>query len=258
MSDGVQYPDLTGRVAVVTGGSRGLGREMVLAFAACGADVVVASRKLASCQELASEVEQRWGRQGVAAAYHAASWTDADALCELVYERLGRCDILVNNAGMSPLYPSLPEVSEDLFDKVVGVNLKGPFRLSSLIGARMAEDAGGSIINVSSIAATRPRAGEVVYAAAKAGVEVMTIGLAQAYGPKVRCNVLRPGPFLTDISKAWDLESFTERARRTFPLGRGGDPSEIVGAALYLASDLSSFTTAAVITVDGGATYQSQ
>jgi NAD(P)-dependent dehydrogenase (short-subunit alcohol dehydrogenase family) len=244
--------DLTGRVAVVTGGSRGLGREMVTAFAEHGADVVIASRKLDACEELAAEVRERTGRRAVGVAFHAGRWADADALADRVYDEFGQCDVLVNNAGMSPLYPSLAEVTEDLFDKVVGVNFKGPFRLSALVGDRMAAAGRGSIINVSSTAAARPGPDALIYAGAKAALDAMTVGLAQAYGPAVRCNVIMPGPFLTDISHAWDMEAFEERARRTIPLGRGGLPHEVVGAALYLASDASSYTTGATIKIDGG------
>jgi NAD(P)-dependent dehydrogenase (short-subunit alcohol dehydrogenase family) len=244
--------DLTGRVAVVTGGSRGLGREMVTAFAEHGADVVIASRKLDACEELAAEVRERTGRRAVGVAFHAGRWADADALADRVYAEFGQCDVLVNNAGMSPLYPSLAEVTEDLFDKVVGVNFKGPFRLSALVGDRMAAAGRGSIINVSSTAAARPGPDALIYAGAKAALDAMTVGLAQAYGPAVRCNVIMPGPFLTDISHAWDMEAFEERARQTIPLGRGGLPHEVVGAALYLASDASSYTTGATIKIDGG------
>lgn len=247
--------DLTGRVAVVTGGSRGLGRAMADAFAAHGADVVVASRKVDACQAAAAEITAATGRQAMGIGYHAARWDDADRLVDAVHERFGRCDVLVNNAGMSPLYPSLVEVSEDLFDKVVGVNFKGPFRLSVLMGERMATGDGGSIIGVSSVAAVQPTPAELAYAAAKAALNAMTLGLARAYGPKVRCNILMPGPFLTDIAKAWDLEQFEVTARRMIPLQRGGQPEEIVGAALYLASDASSYTTGAVIKIDGGLAY---
>ncbi|MDA0299400.1 MAG: glucose 1-dehydrogenase [Actinobacteria bacterium] len=247
--------DLTGRVALVTGGSRGLGREMVLAFAEHGADVLIASRKIEACEELASEVRDRTGRRAVAAAFHAGRWEQADELAGLVYSEFGRCDVLVNNAGMSPLYPSLAEVSEELFDKVVGVNFKGPFRLASLIGTRMAAGDGGSIINVSSIAAVAPTPHELVYAGAKAALDAMTAGMARAFGPKVRCNVIMPGPFLTDISKAWDLEAFDARAKTEIPLQRGGEAHEIVGAALYLASDASSYTSGATIRIDGAMAY---
>ncbi len=242
--------ELTGRVAVVTGGSRGLGREMVLAFAEHGADVVIASRKLANCEAVAEEV-RAMGRRALPIAYHAGSWADADRLADAAYAMFGRVDVLVNNAGMSPLYPSLDAVTEELFDKVIGVNLKGPFRLSSVVGTRMAAGDGGSIINVSSIASQRPSPTEAPYGAAKAGINSLTGSLAAAFGPKVRVNCIVPGPFLTDISKAWDLEAFNARAKGAFALGRGGEPHEIVGAALYLASNASSYTTGALINIDG-------
>jgi NAD(P)-dependent dehydrogenase (short-subunit alcohol dehydrogenase family) len=242
--------ELTGKIAIVTGGSRGLGREMVLAFAERGADVVIASRKFDNCEAVADEV-RALGRRALAVAYHAGSWSDADRLAEAAYAEFGRVDILVNNAGMSPLYPSLQEVSEELFDKVIGVNLKGPFRLSSIVGTRMAGGDGGSIINVSSIASQKPSPAEAPYGAAKAGINSLTLSLAAAFGPKVRVNCIVPGPFLTDISKAWDLDAFNARAKQAFALGRGGEPHEIVGAALYLASGASSYTTGTLINIDG-------
>ena len=242
--------DLSGKVAVVTGGSRGLGREMVLAFATHGADVVIASRKVANCESVANEV-RGLGRRALAVGYHAASWSDADALADVAYNEFGRVDVLVNNAGMSPLYPSLTDVSEELFDKVIGVNLKGPFRLSANIGTRMVADGGGSIINVSSVASHRPSPTEAPYAAAKAGINSLTKSLAAAFGPTVRVNCIVPGPFLTDISKAWDMNTFSEHAKTAYALGRGGEPGEIVGAALYFASDASSYTTGALLDIDG-------
>ncbi|MEM8904199.1 MAG: glucose 1-dehydrogenase [Actinomycetota bacterium] len=244
--------DLSDQVALVTGGSRGLGREMVLAFAEAGADVVIASRKLDACEDLAVEVRERFGRRALPFAAHVARWDDMTALAEASIEHFGRVDVLVNNAGMSPLYPSLGEVTEELWDKVLGVNLKGAFRLSALIGEHMAAGAGGSIINVSSIAGERPTPREVPYGAAKAGLNNLTLGLARAFGPSVRVNCIQAGPFLTDISKAWDMEVFEETARSTIALQRGGAPDEIVGAALYLASAASSFTTGAILRVDGG------
>ena len=247
--------DLTGRVAVVTGGSRGLGRAMVQAFAEHGADGVIASRKVDACEQAAAEVSESTGREAVGVGFHAGRWEDADRLADLVHDRFGRCDVLVNNAGMSPLYGSLSEVSEELFDKVVGVNFKGPFRLSALLGERMAAGEGGSLIHVSSIAAVQPTPNELVYAGAKAALDAVSIGLSRAYAPKVRSNVIMPGPFLTDISKAWDLDAFNEGAKRTIPLQRGGEPHEVVGAALYLASDASSYTTGSVIKIDGGTAF---
>ena len=129
--------DLTGKVAVVTGGSRGLGRSMVKAFAEAGADVVIASRKLDNCETLAKEVEAETGRTAVPVAVHVGHWDECNALVDMVYDRFGKCDVFVNNAGMSPLYADLVSVSEELFDKVVGVNLKGPFRLGVLAGKRI-------------------------------------------------------------------------------------------------------------------------
>jgi NAD(P)-dependent dehydrogenase (short-subunit alcohol dehydrogenase family) len=242
--------DLTGRVALVTGGSRGLGREMVLAMAGVGADVVIASRKLESCEALAEEVAATTGRRAVPVASHLGRWADADALADAAYEAFGRVDVLVNNAGMSPTYPDPASVSEELWDKVLAVNLKGPFRLTALVGTRMAEGDGGSIVNVSSVAARYPLPGVIPYAAAKAGLNAMTLAFARVW-PNVRVNGILPGTFLTDISKAWDREAFAEQAR-SFALKRGGEPHEIVGAALYLASAASSYTTGALLDVDGG------
>jgi NAD(P)-dependent dehydrogenase (short-subunit alcohol dehydrogenase family) len=243
---------LAGRTAVVTGGSRGLGLAMATAFAQAGADVVVASRKLDSCQQAADAIAELTGRRVVPVACHVGHWEELDALVDESYEAFGHVDVLVNNAGMSPLYPSLGAVTEELFDKVIAVNFKAPFRLSARFGERMKADGRGSIINVSSVAAIRPGPAELPYAGAKAALNAITAGFAMALGPEVRVNTIMAGPFLTDISKAWDLDAFETRAQQ-FPLRRGGQPDEIVGAAVYFASDASSFTTGSVLAVDGGA-----
>jgi NAD(P)-dependent dehydrogenase (short-subunit alcohol dehydrogenase family) len=242
--------DLTGRVALVTGGTRGLGRVMVDAFAEAGADVVVSSRKRDACEAVAEEL-RAGGCRASAHACHMADWAAVGELVDTVYDEMGRVDVLVNNAGISPLYPSLTEVSEELWDKTLGVNLKGPFRLTALVGERMAAGDGGSIILVSSTGARRATRSIVPYAAAKAGVDAMAAGFADAYGPKVRVNCLMPGPFATDISRGWDFDSF-DRQARTFASRRIGRPEEIAGAALYLASDASSYTTGSTLVVDGG------
>ena len=244
--------DLSGKTALVTGGSRGLGREIVLAFAHAGADVVIASRKLDSCEQLAKEVRDKTGKKALPIACNVVDWDQVDQLADAAYDHFGKVDILVNNAGMSPLYDNLASVSESLYDKVLGVNLKGPFRLTALIGSRMVEGDGGSVIMVSSMASVRPGKNALPYAAAKAGLNAITIGFAQAYGPKVRVNGIVAGPFLTDIAKAWDMENFEKRAEESIPLGRAGDPHEIVGAALYFASAASSYTTGALLQVAGG------
>ncbi|WP_084654283.1 SDR family NAD(P)-dependent oxidoreductase [Nocardia altamirensis] len=242
---------LTDKVVVVTGGSRGLGKDMVRAFAAAGADVVIASRKLDSCTELADEVEHTHGRRALPVACNVSDWAQCDALVDTVYAEFGRVDVLVNNAGLSPLYPSLDQVTEALFDKVIGVNLKGPFRLSSLIGTRMAAGDGGSIINISSIEATRPAPFALPYAAAKAGLNTLTVGLAQSFGPTVRVNTIQCGAFATDIAKAWPDEMRKQLATLN-ALGRVGEPHEIVGAALFFATDASAFCTGATLALDGG------
>jgi NAD(P)-dependent dehydrogenase (short-subunit alcohol dehydrogenase family) len=244
-------PTLVGKVALVTGGTRGLGRRMVSALAASGADVVVTSRNEAACRDVADQVAKESGRRAFPRPCHLGRWHEISGLVDDVYAELGRVDILVNNAGISPVYTSLDAVSEDLFDKTVAVNLKGPFRLSVLVGTRMAANTGGSIINISSTAAIKPRPGYVPYAAAKAGLVAMSEGLARAFGPTVRSNVVMAGPFLTDITAGWDWDAFNTRVKE-FALGRIGQPEEIVGAVLYLASDAASYTTGAVIRVDGG------
>ncbi|WSF58259.1 glucose 1-dehydrogenase [Streptomyces sp. NBC_01352] len=240
--------DLTGKVALVTGGSRGLGLEMVRAFATAGADVVISSRKQDVCEAAAKEVRDL-GRRALPVAAHVGHWEDLGRLADAAYEAFGTVDVLVNNAGMSPVAPSSADTSEELFDKVIGVNFKGPFRLASLIGRRMAEGDGGSIINVSSSGALMPQPRFGPYAGAKAALNALTTVFALEYGPKVRVNTISAGPFLTDISKAWPEE---KRQSTRSALGRPGRPEEIVSTALYLASDASSYTTGALIRVDGG------
>jgi NAD(P)-dependent dehydrogenase (short-subunit alcohol dehydrogenase family) len=246
--------DLAGKVVLVTGGSRGLGREMVRAFAEHGADVVIASRKLDACIELAGEIEARHGRAALPVSCNVSDWGECDALADAAYERFNRVDVLVNNAGMSPIYPTVDAVTEGLWDKVIGVNLKGPFRLSSGIGTRMAAGEGGSINNISSIAAIRPNAGVLPYAAAKAGLNALTEGFAKALAPRVRVNAVMCGMFRTDIAKAWgDPSAVDELARSTIALQRIGEPEEVVGTALFLASSASSYCTGAIVRLDGGA-----
>lgn len=240
--------DLEGRTALITGGSRGLGREMALAFARAGADVAVSSRKLEACEAVAEEI-RALGRRSLAIAAHAGDWAQIDALVDRVHAAWGRIDILVNNAGMSPVEPSSAATDEALFDKVLAVNFKGPFRLAALVAHRMADGDGGSIINISSLGAISPQPGIIPYAGAKAALNAMTVGMAREFAPKVRVNTISPGMFATDISRHW---SDPEALLRGIPMGRFGAPDEIVGTALYLASDASSYTTGANIAVGGG------
>jgi NAD(P)-dependent dehydrogenase (short-subunit alcohol dehydrogenase family) len=244
--------DLTGKVAVVTGGSRGIGRAIAAALAEAGADVVIASRKLDACEAAAAEIRAATGRRAVPIACHVGRWADCDRLVAESLARLGRLDVLVNNAGMSPLYESLDKVSEELYDKTLAVNLKGPFRLAVLAATHMAGRDGGSIINIGTAGSLVASVNELPYACAKAGLNALTVGLAEAYAPRVRVNAILPGPFRTDVSKAW---APPEGAEVPFvPLGRIGQPEEVAPLAVHLASAASSFTTGAIIRVDGGIT----
>lgn len=244
--------DLTDRVILITGGSRGLGREMAFGAARCGAHVVIASRNLDNCVSTAKEIEAETGRAAMPYQVHVGRWDQLDGLVEATYERFGKVDTLINNAGMSPLYDKLTDVTEKLFDAVVNLNLKGPFRLSALVGERMVAAGRGSIINVSTAGSLRPTPDIIPYAAAKAGLNAMTEALAKAFGPAVRVNTLMAGPFLTDVSKAWHLDAAHQNPFQHLSLERAGDPREIVGAALFLASDASSFTTGSILRADGG------
>jgi NAD(P)-dependent dehydrogenase (short-subunit alcohol dehydrogenase family) len=244
--------DLSGKVAIVTGGSRGLGREMVLGFAEAGATVVIVSRKLGACEAVAEQVRAKFGTPALPLACHVGKWNEIGIMVERVYGTFPQVDILVNNAGLSPLYTRESAVTEELFDKVIDINLKGPFRLTALVGERMA-DAGvaGSIINISSMAAVSPQPKTMPYIAAKAGLNALTVAYARELGPSVRVNAIMCGPFFTDVSRHWDMDAFAEVVK-SHALERGGEPSEITGTALYLASSASSFTTGAVIPVSGG------
>ncbi len=247
-------PDLTDKVAVVTGGSRGIGRAIADAFAAAGADVVIASRKLDNCVAVADDIAARTGRRTLPVATHVGKWDDCDRLADTVLEHFGRCDVLVNNAGMSPLYPDLMSITEEYYDKVASVNLKGPFRLGVRFGSHMAANGGGSIINISTTGSIRPGPRELVYACAKSGLNALTIGLANAFGPKVRSNAILPGAVMTDIADAWPEEMRREAAKT--PLGRAGYADDFRGAALFLASDESAWITGTLLRLDGGACGQ--
>lgn len=250
-----QHFDLSGKVAVITGGTRGLGLAMARAFAEAGAKLVVSSRKTDACEAVAASIRKETGADCIGVACHVGDWDACDALVAAAYAEYGQVDILVNNAGMSPLYENLTSISRELYNKVMDVNLAGPFRLAAVIGERMAAGNGGSIINVSSTSSKMPGAKEIPYGAAKAGLNSLTIGLSYALGPKVRTNCIMPGPFLTDISKAWDMESMEKVFKAKIPRERAGNAEEIVGAALYLASDASSFTNGAILKIDGGMNY---
>lgn len=246
--------DLTGKVALVTGGSRGLGLAMADTFAARGADVAIASRKLDACEAACAALHERHGVRTLPLAYHAGRWDQAERVLARVEEHLGPLDVLVNNAGASPSYHRLTDISEELFDKVFALNLKGPFRMSVLAAERM-QQAGrrGSILFVSSASSMMPALEELPYAMAKSALHNLSGTLVRTY-PGVRFNVIVPGAFNTDVSKAW-TDEMRQVVARQVPLGRAGNPDEIVTTALYLASNASSYTNGAVIKVDGGLAF---
>ncbi len=239
--------DFTGKVALVTGGSRGIGYEMVKALAQRGADVIIASRKLDNCEKVADEV-RALGRRALAISAHVGKWLECDRLIEESYAAMGRVDILINNAGMSPACPS-HEVTEQLFDSVLNLNFKGPFRLASQIAKRMADGDGGCIINVTSSGSMMPLPGVVPYGSSKAALNAMSKSLAWEYAPKVRVNALSPGAFRTDIAKTW-----ADKGEGPLPIPRGhsAEPEEIITAALFLASPASVNVTGSLVRCDGG------
>jgi NAD(P)-dependent dehydrogenase (short-subunit alcohol dehydrogenase family) len=207
--------ELSGRVALVTGGTRGLGRRTAEAFAAAGADLVIVSRHADACREVAGAISAATGREVLGRACHMGHWDEIEGLAAAAYERFERIDVLVNNAGSSPLYEQLDGVSEELWRKTVDLNLSGPFRLTALVGTRMAAGDGGSIINVSSVASRHPTPDVLPYAAAKAGLNALTVGFAHAFGPAVRVNGVIAGPFLTDISTHWTRSGSRAIPRRS-------------------------------------------
>ena len=246
-------PDLRadGKVVVITGASRGLGRTMALGFAEAGATVVVSSRKLEACEEVAAEIRTAGGRAW-AQACHVGDWDECEALIDAVARRFDRIDVLINNAGIAPVPPSLLGVTAELFDKTIAVNLKGPLRLSGLAAEHMPQ--GGSIVNISSTASLHPSSFTVVYAAAKAGLNALTKAAAQELGPRgIRVNAIVCGTFHTDsLHASLPTEELRSGMASRIALGRIADAGEIVGTALFLASDASSYLTGDLIVLNGG------
>jgi NAD(P)-dependent dehydrogenase (short-subunit alcohol dehydrogenase family) len=241
----------SGKVVIVTGGSKGLGRAMALGFAEAGADVVVASRKRDACEKVADEL-RAMGRRALAAECHVGEWDQCATLVDVTVAEFGRIDVLVNNAGIAPVPPSLLEVTDNLFDKTIAVNLKGPLRLTALAAEHMSP--GGAVINISSKASLYPTPFTVVYAAAKAGLNALTKAAANELGPRgIRVNAIVCGTFHTDsLHASLPSEEMQAQMASNVALGRIASADEIVGTALYLASDASSYLTGELIVLDGG------
>jgi NAD(P)-dependent dehydrogenase (short-subunit alcohol dehydrogenase family) len=245
--------ELDGKVALVTGATRGLGLAIARGLAEAGAAVVVSSRKPEACEKVAAEIADEFGVPTLALPLHVGQWDAIEPAVAQVVERLGQLDIVVNNAGIAPLAPSLLEVGESLFDKTMDVDLKGPFRLMAVAGAHMRDRGTGSIVNISSIGALRPSPAEAMYAAAKNGLNALTQAFAQEYAPHVRVNCIMPGAFATDMAADWD-DDFIGLVTRGLPAQRLGRPDEIVGMVVHLAGDRAGYTTGSIIAVDGGRT----
>ena len=245
---------LKGKVALITGGSRGIGRATALGFARAGADVVVASRKLPDLEEVAGEV-RKLGRKCLPVAAHVGRMDEIKSLVAKVKEEFGRIDILVNNAGTSPSMATVLDADERRWDSIMSLNLKGLYFLTQAVARVMKEHGGGRIINVASVDAFRPEPKIGIYAISKAAVimatKVMAVELAEY---NIRVNVVAPGNVHTRLgdSRFLAVPGYEEEMIKRTPLRRVADPEEIVGAMVYLASEASSFVTGTTVVVDGG------
>jgi NAD(P)-dependent dehydrogenase (short-subunit alcohol dehydrogenase family) len=245
--------DLTGRVALVTGGSRGIGRAIALRLAAQGATVAVTSRNLESCEAVAGEIREAGGT-ALALACHIGEPADIERVMATLADGQGRLDILVNNAATNPYYGPALDMELATYQKTVDVNLRGYFWASVQAARLMRQQARGAIVNVASVNGVRPMEGQVVYSMTKAGIINMTQGLAKELGRDgIRVNALLPGITETKFAQALHGDPRTRgMVEKLLPLGRIAQPEEMAGAVLYLVSDAASYTTGSCITVDGG------
>jgi len=247
---------LANKVAIVTGGKRGIGRAIALAFAEAGADVAVCGRVIEDGElEATAQEIQRLGQRSLAIQADVSRKADMDNLVQRVMDEFGTIDILVNNAGIMIRAPLL-DMPEDDWDKIINVHLKGCYLCSQAVGRIMTKQKRGNIINIASGAAIKANITRGAYGAAKAGMLMLTRVLALEVGSyNVRVNAIAPGLIKTEFSRhVWGnpeaLKQFL--SRRPIALGRAGEPSDIVGAALFLASDASSYMTGQTIVIDGG------
>jgi NAD(P)-dependent dehydrogenase (short-subunit alcohol dehydrogenase family) len=246
---------LNERVAIVTGGSRGLGSAIGEGLAEQGARVVLSSRKQQDLDREADRINQRFPDSAVAMAAHAGREDDLRTLVDQTMERFGRIDILVNNAGTNPYFGPLIDAEVGVWDKTFEVNLRGYFILTKLVYRAWMEEHGGAVLNIASTGGLRPSVGLGVYDVTKAGVVMLTRQLARELGGKVRVNCIAPGLFKTRFAEAlWSNETILQRVVQSNPFGRIGKPEEIAGAAVFLVSDASSYVNGQVLVVDGGGT----
>lgn len=245
--------DLTGKVALVTGASRGIGEAIARLLAAYGAEVIVSSRKLEACQAVADSIVEAGGKAS-AFACHVGEMAQIEAIFDYIQDEHGRIDILVNNAAANPYYGHILDTDLSAFDKTVEVNIRGYFFMSTAAGKMMREQGGGVILNTASVNGVTPGDKQGIYSITKASVISMTKAFAKECGPhNIRVNALLPG--LTDTKFASALTSndkVLNMALAMIPLKRVSQPEEMAGTVLYLVSDASSYTTGACINVDGG------
>jgi NAD(P)-dependent dehydrogenase (short-subunit alcohol dehydrogenase family) len=245
--------DLSGKVAVINGASRGIGEAIARGLAECGAQVVLSSRKQESVQEVADSIVADGG-QAVANACHAGELADIERLFDEVGSEFGRLDILVNNAATNPYYGPAAELPPDAFDKTVDVNLKGPYYLMSGAVPLMMQSGGGSIVNTASIAALVSMPGQAVYAMTKAGLVSLTKSFAREYGPAgIRVNAILPGVVETRLASALVEDPKVQKWISRLPVPRVGQPDDMVAGVLYLISDHAAYTTGTTLVMDGGA-----
>jgi NAD(P)-dependent dehydrogenase (short-subunit alcohol dehydrogenase family) len=252
---GPELFDLSGRVAVVTGATKGIGRAMAEGLAAAGAAVVVSSRKQDLCETVAAEITRTTGQPTLGLACHVGDWEGIPTFLDRVYEHFGHVDVLVNNAGINPAPTPVVDLTYEYWRKLQSVNLEGPLRMSALVAPRMRNAGGGSIIHVASVGAYIGGAGNAAYAASKAGLVVLTKVMAREWAPwHVRVNVISPGPFVSEMMLGAErvTPGLLDRSAAQTMLGRVADPAEIIGATVYLASDASSFVTGEDHVVSGG------
>lgn len=244
---------LQGKVAIITGGSRGIGKAIAEGFAEMGASVVLASRKVEALEEVRKGIEERGGEAYVIPT-HMGDMEGIERLVQGTLEKYGTIDILVNNAATNPVFCSTAEIEEAAWDKIIDVNAKGVFFLTQKVGKVMVEKGSGSVINISSEAGFCPTPFLGVYSVSKAAVNMLTKVFAQEWGSRgVRVNAIAPGLVRTHFSQAlWGNEAILNAALASIPLGRIAEPEEMVGLAIYLASDASSYVTGQVFLVDGG------
>jgi NAD(P)-dependent dehydrogenase (short-subunit alcohol dehydrogenase family) len=244
---------LDGRVALVTGASRGIGSAIAEALAEQGAQVVLSSRKQADLDVEAERINQRFPLRAVAIAAHAGRTEDLQQLVDEAMKRVGRIDILVNNAATNPYFGPVLGADLGAWDKTFEVNLRGVFVLTKLVYDASMEKNGGAVVNVASIGGLRPGLGLGVYNITKAGVIMLTRQLARELGGTVRVNAVAPGLVKTRFAEAlWGNEAIMERVLASNPMGRIGMPDEIAGAVAFLASDAASYINGEVLVIDGG------